>query len=367
MSTHLRYTRPVPRVAFNLVAIALALIAALAPIDPALVERMYSRALYLDIQRVLTPVSNRVSFAILDLVGAITLLVLTVSLVRVLVSKRPGRAALSFMGGMIVWAAFCYLIFLALWGLNYRRQPLVAKLAFDTARVTPHQLLALATDSVTRLNQLRRPEISRWPELEDMRAVLEPAFEDTQQLLGQRPAVPGRPKWLVLAPYFRWAAIDGMIDPFFLEVLVRHDLLPFERPFVVAHEWAHLAGFADESEASFVGWLTCLRGLPATRYSAWLFLYVQLDNELDDTARTRLTKKLDPGPRADLQALARKFVSETSPRAREASRAVYDTFLKANRVDEGIASYEAVIRLILGTRFRDGFVPVLKRGAEVVE
>ena len=33
------------------------------------------------------------------------------------------------------------------------------------------------------------------------------------------------------------------------------DLLPFERPFVLAHEWAHLAGHADEAEASAVaGW-----------------------------------------------------------------------------------------------------------------
>ena len=50
-----------------------------------------------------------------------------------------------------------------------------------------------------------------------------------------------------------------MINPFGLEVLVNPDLLPFERPFVAAHEWAHLAGYADESEASFVGWLTCMR------------------------------------------------------------------------------------------------------------
>jgi hypothetical protein len=40
------------------------------------------------------------------------------------------------------------------------------------------------------------------------------------------------------------------------------DLLPFEKPFVAAHEWAHLAGYADESEASFVGWLTCVRAAP---------------------------------------------------------------------------------------------------------
>ena len=38
-----------------------------------------------------------------------------------------------------------------------------------------------------------------------------------------------------------------------------------ERPFVIAHEWAHLAGYADESEANFVAWLTCRRADPADR------------------------------------------------------------------------------------------------------
>ena len=38
------------------------------------------------------------------------------------------------------------------------------------------------------------------------------------------------------------------------------DLPPFERPIVTAHEWAHLAGYNDEGEANFVGWLSCMRG-----------------------------------------------------------------------------------------------------------
>ena len=67
--------------------------------------------------------------------------------------------------------------------------------------------------------------------------------------------MPGRLKRTLFGPYFRWTGVDGMVDPFGLEVLVNPDLLPWERPFVAAHEWAHLAGFADEAEASFVGWL----------------------------------------------------------------------------------------------------------------
>ena len=64
-----------------------------------------------------------------------------------------------------------------------------------------------------------------------------------------------------------------MTDPYFLETLVSSQLLPFERPFVLAHEWSHLTGLADEGDANFLGWLACVRAAPPQQYSGWLFLY----------------------------------------------------------------------------------------------
>jgi hypothetical protein len=39
---------------------------------------------------------------------------------------------------------------------------------------------------------------------------------------------------------------------------------------------------------------------------------------------------------------------------------LYDRFLKANRVSEGIASYDAVVSLVVGTRFVRPWTPALK-------
>ena len=347
------------RTALKLLAVGLAGFAALMPLDPAWVERAYSDGIYLDIQHAVTSFSNAVPFALFDLVGLVVAVALFLVLVR-LWFARMGRVRMliSVTRTLFVSAAFGYLLFLCLWGLNYRRLPLTRKLDFQETRITTSALVALASDAVGTMNRLRRPaQIDRWPELDDMRATLGPAFTDTQKLLGQRAAVSGRPKWSILGPWFRWTAVDGMTDPFFLEVLVRHDLLPFERPFVVAHEWAHLAGYADESEANFVGWLTCLRGDAAARYSGWTSLYLELNAALDEATSRRVAGKLEVGPKADLDALARKVDRETSPQARDASRVVYDRFLRANRVPEGIASYDAVVRLVLGTRFNERFVP----------
>ena len=83
------------------------------------------------------------------------------------------------------------------------------------------------------------------------------------------PALPA-PRRTMLDWYFRAGGIDGMTNPFGLEVLLNSRVLPVELPALAAHEYAHLAGFADEADASVVAWLACQGGSPALRYSSAL-------------------------------------------------------------------------------------------------
>ena len=149
-----------------------------------------------------------------------------------------------------------------------------------------------------------------------------------------------------------------MTDPFLLETLVVSDLLPFERPFVIAHEWGHLAGIGDEGEANFLGWLTCVRATPPAQYSGWLFLYSELTASLPGRDRAAAAATLDPGPRADLRAIRDRLARNVSPRISAAGWRVYDSYLKANRVEAGAASYAEVVRLVLGARLASGGAPL---------
>jgi hypothetical protein len=56
---------------------------------------------------------------------------------------------------------------------------------------------------------------------------------------------------------------------------------------------------------------------------------------------------LEPGPRRDLAAIAARL-RRGQPMVQRASWRTYDQFLKANRVDEGVRSYDEVVTLILG-------------------
>jgi hypothetical protein len=346
----------------RLTVVTLAAAAALLPLPAALVERVFSQGLYPWIQAGLTRFSNKVPFALFDVLLAAGLLVLAnISNHAVSQWRRAERVRALVMAGqrLVTWGALVYLVFLLLWGFNYRRVPLREKLDFSAQRANAGALRALNERAVSELNALHdSAHQAGWAEWRELPKELGNAFRLTERELGAGSlAVPGVPKWSVLTFYFERAGVEGMTDPFFLEVLVDRSLLPFERPFVAAHEWAHLAGYADEAEANFVGWLTCLHGGPTARYSAWLSISGSLFSALPPDERAAITKRLAVGPRGDLQEIRRRVAREWRM-MRRASWRIYDRYLKANRVEAGVASYDEVTLLILGTRFKDGWVPV---------
>jgi hypothetical protein len=343
--------------AFRLVIVILALAAALAPIPPTIIERWYSQRAYLFVQPIVTRTSNLFSIALLDVFGGAFLIWIVVLFIRRWRARGFAAASGRTLITVVVATAVIYLWFLSLWGLNYRRVPLEEKVVYDASRVNRDQAMKLGRIAIDQVNALRSTSAGAW-EPDDR---LASTFSDVQRELGAtKLAHPGRPKQSVLTWYFRKAAIDGMTDPWFLEVIVNPDVLPFERPFVVAHEWAHLAGYDDESEANFVAWLTCLRGSPHARYSGWLAAYEHVAASLSRDDRRTLHALLAPAVTADLAA-SRQRLALASPVVTTAARGAYDKYLRANRIEEGIANYNAVIRLMLGTSFDPRWKPELRR------
>jgi hypothetical protein len=352
------------RWAFSVCVIGLALAGGLAPMNARFIERWYSTGLYPIIERGLTPVSNLVPFALLDIfaVGGVCLMLLVlVRSIRLARRKKKWAPLLGTLSRLVTSAAVIYLAFLLLWGLNYRRLSMTDRLVLDrdASQDTIRELGRLAVHQLNAMHAAAHSEgwrTSPWRE-HRMRDAYHAVLSD---LTDARTTVPGRLKWSLFGPYFRWTSVDGMINPFGLEVLANPDLLPFEKPFVAAHEWAHLAGFADESEASFVGFLTCIRAATPAAYSGWLFLYWEVSSEVSANDRRQLASALEEGPRADVAAVAERVRRGQVRVIRDAGWRVYDEYLKANRVEEGVRNYGLVLTLLARARFDDGWIPVLK-------
>ena len=139
-----------------------------------------------------------------------------------------------------------------------------------------------------------------------------------------------------------------MLAPFFLETLLNPDLTGPERPVVLAHEWAHLSGFAPEADASFVGILAALGADVPSQYSAWLELVSDASNQLHPVTRGLVLADLGPGPRADLEAIRRRLEALVRP-VEQVAWATYDRALKSQGVTDGVRSYSRVVQLLIGT------------------
>lgn len=340
---------------FTVRRFALLLLAAGAAFAPAprwLFERWYSNGFYAIVQPAITFTSNVARFALFDVLCVVVAAAFLLLAASDLFARSLLHAIARIVVRAVIWIAALYVLFALAWGFNYRRERLTERLAFDASAVTPAAAVRLASVAVDRLNALHASAHSDgWPPAIAIDPSLAGAFDRvTTQLGAAVRVVVGRPKRSLLDWYFRRAGVSGMTDPYFLETLVASDLLPFEQPFVIAHEWSHLAGIADEGEANAVGWFVCLQSSSANQYSGWLFMFDEVARALPATDRAAVVSRLTPGPRADLRAIRDRISASVNPGIAAAGWRVYDSYLKANRVEAGTRSYDEVLRLALGLK-----------------
>jgi hypothetical protein len=344
-------------VRYVVIAPLIAVVLALVPLPAWIVEDFYSRDMYMWVQRWITAGTNIVPFAVLDLLLILSAIFFLRRAYRLYVVARQRGvidALWEALRRIVRFAAILVILFLWSWGFNYRRQPLDTVLASGgAARPSADALKVAYVDSAAlaaRLRPLSTPE-GRFHSIvlslkDPMNASLRAMSREPLQTFSQ-------PKHsLLLSPFFTAAGVTGMLNPIGLETIVLSELLPYERPFVLAHEWAHLSGHADEAEASAIGWYACMKGDPTLAYSASLYLMMETSAALPAETRPELLAKVDAAVKTDLEAIVARMSKQSPDVQRTASR-VYDEYLRANRVADGTASYSRALQLILSTKLKD--------------
>jgi Protein of unknown function (DUF3810) len=298
---------------------------------PALVERWYARGVFPRISGVAEKIADAVAFSWLDV--AIPAAVVCVLL---LVRRRRWRWVLNLISVL-------YLVLFWSWALNYHRQPLSSKLEVDSARTKPDAMKQFTMQAAAEINRLfreTRPDDAATTREEAARRV-----ERVVQIIdGIDWPAPHRIKtsWITDG-WFHAAGIDGMFNPFGHEPIISSTILDVERPFVMAHELAHVRGYPDEGDANVIAALaTLMSDRPTFQYSGWLSLWLYLRNR-------ELDKLLKPGPRADLESIFRRVRTEKIAWVSDVQRVALDWFLKANDVAQGVRSYSRVVLLTAGT------------------
>jgi Protein of unknown function (DUF3810) len=304
------------------------------------IERWYARLIFPAVSHAMGRLADLVSFSWLDVavpLGA----VLLVLLVR--------RRRWTLLANII---AALYLIFFWTWGLNYHREPLDAKLPFDSARLEPQPMMEFSRRAAAELNRLylekQKHEYddasTRAEAVRRVRKVVDVIdgsdWESAKRIKVSR----------IGNPWLRAAGIDGVFNPFPHEPVISDSLLEIERPFVMAHEAAHVRGYPNEADANVIAaFATLMSDDPSFQYSGWLNLWLYLRTpELDEL--------LDPGPREDLRRIFERAQREQIHWISDFQRSLLDLFLKANNVAEGVHSYALVVQLAAGSEpFWDRF------------
>lgn len=141
------------------------------------------------------------------------------------------------------------------------------------------------------------------------------------------------------------AGIDGESNIGTSETVLSGNIPWHDRPFVIAHENAHILGFGRESDANAIAALTCVSSQnPVIAYAGWLQI-------LRDTMI--YFNPLDEGPRlsklvrSDLRISEDVTRIEVDPAKNADWKRSYDRQLRRANVPGGIASYEGYLPEII--------------------
>lgn len=342
-------------VRLSVVAPIVALLVYFVPVPAWIIDDWYSRDMYPWFQGIVTTFTNVLPLAMIDvlllIIGGLTLH-RAWRLFNVMRQRGIIDAIWECARRVIRFAAVMLILFYWSWGFNYRRLPLQPSGAPPSLTVDALQTgFADAASLASRLRPITQNDAGNFHSIKlDLRDPMNEAL----RILQRTPLeTPGEPKYsLILSPFFTSSGVTGMINPYGLESIVAGDLLTFERPFVLAHEWAHLAGHADEAEASAVGWLACMKASPVSAYSASLYLISETAAAMPAQAREAAMARLDAGVKSDLDAIEKRM-QQQRPAVRRATSRVYDNYLRANSVKDGTASYGRALTLILAAPFKD--------------
>lgn len=255
-----------------------------------------------------------------------------VLLALAIVLARRARGRGHATARVVGLALFVAAGFEATWGLNARLPAAPERLGLVSARDVGTS--TEDADGAIRAMARRLPGIVRRDAPSgplDEAAAVAAVRHALRELAPGRP-LPARPKVLpgpVLGPW----RVGGVISPWTLEAHVDGGLPPWSRTAVAAHELAHLAGFASEGDAEFVGLLAALRAdHPHARYAGALRAWTWLPADLRDAGT------LPPRARRDLAALREAQERRDAPFARVAWT-IYDRWLRVRGQPAGTAGY----------------------------
>jgi hypothetical protein len=238
------------------------------------------------------------------------------------------------------------------WGANYRREPLTTQLGLilSSGQTTSSAALNALRERFERaiLDDVPETVPDATTEARALESVSRAIADVTLEITGVKPTLPASVKRAPAGLLLRTGNAAGVISPWTLEAHVDGALPGVGIIANGAHELAHVAGFALESDAEVLSVIAGLRADDAfARYAVALHWWSAL-RPTDAAAWQRAKTRLPTRAINDLTALTRALQRHQPPAfLKGIQRATYDTYLKTQSVPDGIQNYAQAVQYLV--------------------
>lgn len=157
------------------------------------------------------------------------------------------------------------------------------------------------------------------------------------------------PKPYVFSKSMSYQLLEGETD-FTLEANYNNDMPKCNIPSTICHELSHVRGFNNEYEANYISFLACINSKRFEyQYSGYLMAYSYCMNDLYDSNLEEFKKinsELSDNVKRELKNDS-LYWNNYRGKISEIHSKTYDKLLKATGQEEGIRSYNAVVKLLI--------------------
>lgn len=330
--------------------------------SPAFAE-WYATTVYPYLSLGINTVTSLAPFSLAEILVIVLPVCFLIYLVRFVVKIIRGKeprlnVGCKFLLNLICFASVFYFVFMVTCGTNYSRYSFAQTSGLDVKPSSKTELIGLCSELADNVNTLRK---SVKTDENSVMKLSEPTIYDTakeaqsayNKIGTDYPLLRagyGAPKPVFGSRLMSYGNITGIFFPFTYEANVNVDIPAYSIPVTMCHELSHLRGYMREDEANFIGYLVCEKsGSADFQYSGKMLAFIYSSNALfdaDSTAANQIFAKLNDGVKRDLANNSAYWKQFEGPIA-QASKSVNDTYLKANRQEDGVKSYGRMVDLLL--------------------
>ena len=296
--------------------------------NSSIIDDYYPDYLYSNVLKINSFIYSNINIPVGEILYVILIVILIYLVYRVF-SFRLNDSV-----NLLAFISIVYFIFYSFWGLNYFKTSISDELNIKN-NYEFEELDNTLNFIITKINK-EVPLLQDFNELDFFEITSMTNLNVKQSLV---------PSILL------FQTVSGHFIPFTSESVVNFDIPKVDLPVVIFHEYAHQMGYADEAEASFIGFMRAVESNNANvRYSGYFNALLNLLNEINKNHKEELenyTSKLNDRVISDINYYMEFWSKYSNNYFDKVQKYIYDLYLKSNNQEAGIMTYNKVSNFII--------------------